>query len=195
MRGAIKVVRPFATLRFEEADMERQFQEEQWSAEKKSALLGSVFLVFAWVLRTALKTSWDPVAYGTLVGICGFFVIPLPIMVAFDMPMRLAWVWQPWLCIAVWSYGFIQTIEMVSHNASLYLTTESMRFLQHKYLSGPFPVLIWNSVWPADDRALGNAAEPHSPRRRSLRIPYSQLCCFAHGYRYAASLDRQPYIS
>lgn len=72
-----------------------------------------MFIIFAWVLRTGLRLHWTPTAYGTLVGICGFFILPLPLMVLLNLPTRAPWLYQPFLCVAVWAYGLIQTIEMV----------------------------------------------------------------------------------
>lgn len=81
-------------------------------------MLAACFLIVQYILFAVLQGMTEPYHYYSYIGIAGFFTVPLPFMVGFNGPRRFQWLYQPFVLIATWNTGYLQTIEMVSTRAA-----------------------------------------------------------------------------
>ncbi|BEI91391.1 uncharacterized protein CcaverHIS019_0402110 [Cutaneotrichosporon cavernicola] len=85
---------------------------DRWMAEKSSAMLAACFLLIQYALFAVLQNKDEDYHYYAYIGIVGIFTVPLPFMVGFNGPRRFQWLYQPFVLLATWSTGYMQTIEM-----------------------------------------------------------------------------------
>ncbi|SGZ17181.1 BQ5605_C020g09101 [Microbotryum silenes-dioicae] len=96
-----------------DAKVEDGFQKEQWWSAKSVHIFGSCFLVFSWVLATAiLQRPWSLWNKISFYGIQPLFTIPLAPMAALDVPRRRPWLWQTVAFCALWIYATNNVIDM-----------------------------------------------------------------------------------
>lgn len=76
-------------------------------------MLAACFLVVQYILFAVLQEKHESYHYYAYIGIAGVFTVPLPFMVGFNGPRRFQWLYQPFVLLATWSTGYLQSIEMV----------------------------------------------------------------------------------
>ncbi|KAJ7160210.1 hypothetical protein C8R46DRAFT_1001426 [Mycena filopes] len=101
---------------FEPRFMEHEddYQTQIWHARKSLTFYASLFLILNWVLYLILNNdSTKHSLYAKIVFWGGFtlFTLPVPLMVALDMPRRSEVLFQIWFCIAVWYCAFAEVIQ------------------------------------------------------------------------------------
>lgn len=81
-------------------------------------MLASCYLIIQYILFGVLHKKNEVYHYWAYIGIMGFFTVPLPFMVGFNGPRRFQWLYQPFVLLATWSPGYLQSIEMVGWTAA-----------------------------------------------------------------------------
>ncbi|KDQ58727.1 hypothetical protein JAAARDRAFT_206584 [Jaapia argillacea MUCL 33604] len=106
------VVYLFFDPKFEDAEREADFQNQCWYSSKALTFYAALYLVLNWVLFVTLfrpESRYEQIAY---YGGLAFFTLPIPFMVAADLPNKYGPLFQIWFCIAVWYSGITEVIEM-----------------------------------------------------------------------------------
>lgn len=76
-------------------------------------MLAATFLVIQYILFAVLQEKHESYHYYAYIGVVGLFTVPLPFLVGFNGPRRFQWLYQPFVLLATWSTGYLQSIEMV----------------------------------------------------------------------------------
>ncbi|KAJ3826101.1 hypothetical protein F5880DRAFT_1476939 [Lentinula raphanica] len=112
MRWIGSQIMAFFNQKFDDPQTELDFRKLHWYSTKAWAFYGSLFLVLNWILYLILNLeSTSRTLYGQYGGLT-LVTIPVPFMVASDMPFRHRITFQVWVTLAVWYCGLSETIEM-----------------------------------------------------------------------------------
>ncbi|KAG7091392.1 hypothetical protein E1B28_010430 [Marasmius oreades] len=100
---------------FEDEHAEADFKKQNWYSTKAIAFYASLYLVLNWVLYLALnKESTERTVYAQCFYYGGLtlLTVPLPFLIAADVPLRYPVQFQVWFTFAVWWCGVTELIQM-----------------------------------------------------------------------------------
>ncbi|KAJ3995246.1 hypothetical protein F5050DRAFT_1573979 [Lentinula boryana] len=133
----------FFNQEFDDPQTELDFRKLHWYSTKAWAFYGSLYLVLNWILYLILNLeSTSKTLYGQY---CGLTVVtvPVPFMVASDMPFRHRIIFQVWVTFAVWYCGLSETVEMrVCHFFVRPNTCFKKDFLAEMYYTTALPSIM-----------------------------------------------------
>ncbi|KAJ7024754.1 hypothetical protein C8F04DRAFT_1130467 [Mycena alexandri] len=127
---------------------EEEFQKQSWHSVKLIAFSASLFIVLNWVLYLILNNESNKAsAYGRYIYWVGFSIVtvPVPFMIALDMPRKYPITFQILFCISVWYCAFAELIQMrVCHFFIPALKYQCARkdFLAAMYYATAYPALM-----------------------------------------------------
>ncbi|KAH7870098.1 uncharacterized protein C8R40DRAFT_666463 [Lentinula edodes] len=139
-------INSFFNQKFDDPQTELDFRKLRWYSTKAWAFYGSLFLVLNWVLYLILNLeSTSKTLYGQILYYGGltFVTVPVPFMVATDMPFRHRIIFQVWVTFAVWYCGLSETVEMrVCHFFVRPNTCFRKDFLANMYYTTALPSIM-----------------------------------------------------
>ncbi|KAJ7158462.1 hypothetical protein C8R46DRAFT_1354446 [Mycena filopes] len=94
---------------------EEEFQRQTWHSVKLLAFSASLFMILNWVLYLILNNESNGAStYGRFVFWVGFSIVtvPIPFMIALDMPRKYPVTFQIIFCISVWYCAFAELIQI-----------------------------------------------------------------------------------
>ncbi|KAJ3794332.1 hypothetical protein GGU11DRAFT_322793 [Lentinula aff. detonsa] len=136
----------FFNQKFDDPQTELDFRKLHWYSTKAWAFYGSLYLVLNWILYLILNLeSTSKTLYGQILYYGGLTVVtvPVPFMVASDMPFRHRIIFQVWVTFAVWYCGLSETVEMrVCHFFVKPNTCFRKDFLAEMYYTTALPSIM-----------------------------------------------------
>ncbi|KAJ3980733.1 hypothetical protein F5890DRAFT_1557434 [Lentinula detonsa] len=136
----------FFNQKFDDPQTELDFRKLHWYSTKAWAFYGSLYLVINWILYLILNLeSTSKTLYGQILYYGGLTVVtvPVPFMVASDMPFRHRIIFQVWVTFAVWYCGLSETVEMrVCHFFVKPNTCFRKDFLAEMYYTTALPSIM-----------------------------------------------------
>ncbi|KAF8332759.1 uncharacterized protein EI90DRAFT_3288937, partial [Cantharellus anzutake] len=103
----------FASLCEAQKSMEDRYWREKWFNSKSLCVLGSLWLISAWVLAMAFArrpfNTFDNIYFFL---VCPIILFPLPIMVIYDMPSGgKSLIYQTWVTLAIWHLAIFHVLD------------------------------------------------------------------------------------
>ncbi|EIM79723.1 uncharacterized protein STEHIDRAFT_126395 [Stereum hirsutum FP-91666 SS1] len=106
------VMAEFFDPRFEDPAFEEDYQKQMWYSTKAFAFYGSLYLVLNWVLYLILNHSVNLYEKAVYYGGLTLVTLPIPFMVAFDMPRYRPVLFHTCFCLATWYCGLSEVIQI-----------------------------------------------------------------------------------
>lgn len=98
--------------RFGDKEKEINFRKERWYNTKRNAWFGSCFLILNWILVLALTVQHSVVEKVLYWGAVTLFTVPMPVLVAFDLPRKRPYLYSFWGAAACGCLGVCGVITM-----------------------------------------------------------------------------------
>ncbi|KIJ55470.1 hypothetical protein M422DRAFT_240090 [Sphaerobolus stellatus SS14] len=104
----------FFVCKFPDEKMEIQFCREAWFTNKRLALWASLFYVLNWVIGCVLLPKPHPIIEQVFYwGVAPVLTLPLPFLIAWDIPRRHGVFYQIYLACSTWSWPIYQCFFLI----------------------------------------------------------------------------------
>lgn len=97
---------------FEDNNQEASFRREWWAQRKRLGVAFSLFLVLNYILYLTINKDLDSLfSRITYFTVAGFFTVPLPFLIAWDIPLLFPLLFQLYFSCSVWIWGLSELIQ------------------------------------------------------------------------------------